>query len=95
MNEMIMVCHSLNNNTRTGLIISLCLNANPLIGLIPLNDLELQTFTQLWYNKNRSNVHQLLTDFWTGSTFDVKVGTSLHKFQKCPPPPPPPPLLAS
>ena len=28
MNEMITLCHSLNNNTRTGLVISLCLNAN-------------------------------------------------------------------
>ena len=36
MNEMIMVVHSLNNNTSTGLDISLCLNANPLISLIPL-----------------------------------------------------------
>ena len=35
MNEMIMVCHSLNNNTCTGLVISLCLNTNPLISLIP------------------------------------------------------------
>ena len=34
MNEMIMVCHSLNNNTRMGLVISFCLNANPLISLI-------------------------------------------------------------
>ena len=30
-----MVCHSLNNNTRTGLVESLSLNTNPLIGLIP------------------------------------------------------------
>ena len=29
MNEMIMVSHSLNNNTRTGLFVSLCLNINP------------------------------------------------------------------
>ena len=28
MNWMTIVCHSLNNNTRTGLIISLCLNVN-------------------------------------------------------------------
>ena len=35
MNEMIMVCYSLNNNTRTGLAISLCLNVNPLMSLIP------------------------------------------------------------
>ena len=35
MNEMVMVCHSLNNNTRTGLVISLCLNANLLVSLIP------------------------------------------------------------
>ena len=34
MNAMIMVCHSLNNNTRTALVISFCLNANPLISLI-------------------------------------------------------------
>ena len=31
LNWMIMVCHSLNNNTRTGLVISLCLNVNTLI----------------------------------------------------------------
>ena len=35
MNEMIMVCHSLNNNTCTGLVISICLSTNPLISLIP------------------------------------------------------------
>ena len=35
MNEMITVCHSLNNNTCTGLVTSLCLNANRLISLIP------------------------------------------------------------
>ena len=35
MNEMIMVCHSVSNNTRTGLVISLCLKTNPLINLIP------------------------------------------------------------
>ena len=35
MNEMIMVCHSMNNNTRTGLVIYLCLDTNPLISLIP------------------------------------------------------------
>ena len=35
MNKMIMVCHSLNNYTRTGFVISLCLNTNPLISLIP------------------------------------------------------------
>ena len=35
MNEMIMVCHSVNNNTRTGLVISLSLSTNPLISLIP------------------------------------------------------------
>ena len=35
MNEMIMVCHSLNNNTPTGLVRCLCLNANPLISLLP------------------------------------------------------------
>ena len=34
MNEMIRVSH-LNNNTRTGLVISLCLNTNPLVSLIP------------------------------------------------------------
>ena len=37
MNEMIMVCHSLNNNTLTGFVISLYLNTNPLISLIPPN----------------------------------------------------------
>ena len=37
MNEMIMVCHSLNNKKLTGLVVSLCLNANPLISLIPPN----------------------------------------------------------
>ena len=31
---MITVCHSLNNNTLTGLVISLCLHANLLISLI-------------------------------------------------------------
>ena len=30
MSEMIMACHSLNNDTRTGLVICLCLNENPL-----------------------------------------------------------------
>ena len=40
MNEMIMVYHSLNNNTRKGLAISLCLNTNLLISLIPLNGLK-------------------------------------------------------
>ena len=34
MNEMILVCHSLNNKTRTGLILSLCLNTDPLVRLI-------------------------------------------------------------
>ena len=34
MNEMIMACHSLNNNTRTGLVISL-FKCKPLINLIP------------------------------------------------------------
>ena len=46
MNEMIMVCHSVNNNTRTGHVISLCLDTNPLISLILPNRLK---FTQLWY----------------------------------------------
>ena len=32
--------YSLNNNTRTGLVICLCLNANPLISLIPPNGLK-------------------------------------------------------
>ena len=41
MNEMIMLCHSVNNNnTRTSSVISLCLNINPLISLIPPNHLE-------------------------------------------------------
>ena len=35
MNKMIKVCHSLNNYARTGLFICFCLNANPLISLIP------------------------------------------------------------
>ena len=35
MNDMIIVCHSLKSNTLMGLVISLCLNANPLIRLIP------------------------------------------------------------
>ena len=35
MNEMILVSHSLNNNTRTGLVISLCLSKNALISLPP------------------------------------------------------------
>ena len=35
MNNMIMMCHSLNNNILTGLVISLCLNANLLISLTP------------------------------------------------------------
>ena len=35
MNEMIMVYHSLINNTAAGLIISLCSNTNLLISLIP------------------------------------------------------------
>ena len=34
MNEMIMVCHSVDNTTRTGLVISLCLDTNPLSSLI-------------------------------------------------------------
>ena len=37
MNKMIMACHSLTNSTGTGLVISLCLNTNPLINLIPPN----------------------------------------------------------
>ena len=37
MNEMIMVGYSLNNNKRTGVVISLCLNANPSISMIPPN----------------------------------------------------------
>ena len=56
MNAIIMLCHSLNNNTRTGLVKSFCLNTNPLIGLIPpdhLNWLKFQTFTQLWYYSMR------------------------------------------
>ena len=36
----VMVCPSLNNNTRTGLVISLCLNTNPLMSLIPPNRLK-------------------------------------------------------
>ena len=43
MNEMIMVSHSLKNNTNMGLVISLCLNTNPLISLIPPNGLKFQT----------------------------------------------------
>ena len=35
MNGMTILCHLLNNNTRTGLVISLCLNVNTLISLIP------------------------------------------------------------
>ena len=35
MNEMIMASHSLNNNTRMSLVISLCLNTNRLVSLIP------------------------------------------------------------
>ena len=35
MNEMIMVRDSVNNHTRRGLVISLCLDTNPLISLIP------------------------------------------------------------
>ena len=49
MNEMIMVCHSVKNNTRTGLVIFPCLDTNPLISLILLNRLKFWTFTQLWY----------------------------------------------
>ena len=49
MNKMIMMSHSLNNNTCMGLIISLCLNTNPLVSLIPPFCLRFQTFTQLWY----------------------------------------------
>ena len=37
MNEMFMVSHSLNNNTCKGLVISLCLNTNHLLSLVPLN----------------------------------------------------------
>ena len=33
MNEIIMVCHSVNNNTRSGLVKSCCLNTKTLIGL--------------------------------------------------------------
>ena len=48
-----MVSHSLDNNTHTGHVISLCLNENPLISLIPrmasnfrhLLNYYLQTFT--------------------------------------------------
>ena len=43
MNEMIMVSNSLNNNTRTGFVISFCLNANTLVSLIPPNRLKLWT----------------------------------------------------
>ena len=35
MNELIMVCHSLSSNTCAGLVVSLCLNTNPLISLVP------------------------------------------------------------
>ena len=34
MNEMIMVSHSLNSNTPTGLVKSLCLNTDPLVSLL-------------------------------------------------------------
>ena len=34
MNEIVMVCHSLINNTSMGLIVSLCSNTNPLVSLI-------------------------------------------------------------
>ena len=47
-----MVSHSLNNNTRTCLFISPCLNTNPLVSLIPQNRLKVLTFTQLWYYRN-------------------------------------------
>ena len=40
MNETIMVSHSLDNITRMGLVISLCLNTNPLVTLIPPNRLK-------------------------------------------------------
>ena len=38
MNKIIMVCHSLNNNTHTGLVISLCLNASPLLCWVLLHE---------------------------------------------------------
>ena len=41
-----MACHSLNIITRTGLVVSLSLNVNPLISLIPPNSLKFQTFTR-------------------------------------------------
>ena len=37
---MIMVCHSVNNNTRTGLGISYCLDTNTLISLMLPNRLK-------------------------------------------------------
>ena len=47
-NKMIMACHSLNNNTRTGLVIYLCLNRNHFINLIPSPRIT-SNFRQLWY----------------------------------------------
>ena len=49
MNEMIMVCHSLINNIRTGLVISLSSNTNLLISLIPQitsNFIHLQNYIE-------------------------------------------------
>ena len=58
MNEMIMVCHSLNNNTCTGLVISLCLNPNSLISLIPTTILTQNTPLQF-----KNGAKQLKTNF--------------------------------
>ena len=52
---MIMMRHSVNNNTRMGLVVSLCSNSNHLISLIPPSCLKFWTFTQLWhYNQTES-----------------------------------------
>ena len=46
---MIMMRHSVNNNTRIGLVIFLCSNSNHLISLTPPPPLPELPFTQLWY----------------------------------------------
>ena len=59
---MIMMRHTVNNNTRMGLVIFLYSNSDHLISLIPPppppNCLKFWTFTQLWYYSCLHGVHQ-------------------------------------
>ena len=53
--------HSVNNNTRMGLVISLCSNSDHLISLIPLKLPPILAFTQLWHCSQPPEATELIT----------------------------------